>query len=109
MQGLHESDCVGENAEWKTYPVIADAGWTVAAALGRLPEGGRVSEKEGVTDGEEVSEQEYEHINSSLNRMIGQLTLPMMKFRDRDITEVHGLLLKLANWLDDLINDELSK
>jgi len=52
-----------------------------------------------------MSETEYERINSSLNRMIGQLTVPMVKYRDPDIKEVHGLLLDLAHWLDDNINE----
>jgi hypothetical protein len=53
-----------------------------------------------------MSEQEHEHINDAINGMIGQLTVPMMKFRDPDIKEVHTHLLELAAWLDDNINDE---
>ena len=54
-----------------------------------------------------MSEAEYGHINTALNGMIGQLTVPMMHFRDPDIKEVHAHLLELAAWLDDNINDSL--
>ena len=51
-------------------------------------------------------DEDYEHISSHLNRMIGQITVPMMKYRDTDIKEVHACLLELAHWLDDNINKE---
>ena len=54
-----------------------------------------------------MSEDEYEHVNTAINCMIGQLTVPMMKLRDPDIKEVHTRLLELAEWLDDNINDSL--
>lgn len=54
-----------------------------------------------------MSEQEYEEINNRVCRMISQLTVPMMKFRDPDIKEVHTALLELGNWLDDKINEEV--
>lgn len=53
-----------------------------------------------------MSESDYEHINNAINGMIGQLTVPMMKFRDPDIKEVHAHLLELAHWLDDNVNAE---
>ena len=51
-----------------------------------------------------MSDEEYEAINQRVNRMIGQLTVPMMTSRDPDVKEVHGLLLELSNWLDDQVN-----
>ena len=51
-----------------------------------------------------MSDEEYEAINRRVNRMIGQLTVPMMTLRDPDVKEVHGLLLELSNWLDDQVN-----
>jgi len=48
-----------------------------------------------------MTDEEYSEINTRVNRMIGQLTVPMMKFRDPDIKEVHSHLLELAQCLKE--------
>ncbi len=48
----------------------------------------------------------HAQLNEKLNRCIGQIVVPRMKYRDSDIIEVHDNLLALAAWIDETFESD---